>query len=63
MDDEQKKLLAAAVLLKENCEKRNFYANDTNLCEGCVFAGVGEVCPIEGGGVPADWDLPEVADG
>lgn len=61
--DNQKEILAAAVLLKENCDNHNFYANDSNLCEGCVFAKVGECCPIDGGGVPADWDLPEVADG
>ena len=55
MDEE--KLLEAARMLKENCEKHNFYKNASNLCEGCPFGVVGEPCPFDVGGMPEDWRI------
>lgn len=56
MEEKNQELIAAAKLLKENCDAHSFYSGDGS-CDGCVFRHEYPYCPLCDGGVPADWGI------
>lgn len=52
---ENEKLLAAAVLLRDNCDKRYD-------CGGCPFEDADECCKLTGS-VPGWWKIPQNSEG
>lgn len=54
---EKDEVIAAAKLIKEHCEKNNFYKSEDGLCH-CVFVEGNACCPFETSSMPEEWEVP-----